>query len=144
MEADGPPVIVDTNILFSTLLGRSGRILDTLFRPEHRFVVGETALVELFEHKEKILKVASITPDEVAGMYHRVLTRIEIHKEELIGREHWARAASLCGGIDQDDVPHVALTLALGGTLWTGDQKLRRGLEAKGFNRFFDPPPTRD
>jgi len=74
-------------------------------------------------------------------MYHRVLRRIEIHKEELIGREHWARAASLCGGIDQDDVPHVALTLALGGTLWTGDLVLRKGLEAKGFDRFFEPGP---
>jgi predicted nucleic acid-binding protein len=124
-------VVVDTNILFSTLLGRAGRILRTLFRPEHHFVIGETALVELFEHKEKILRATKLSPDEVAGVYHRVLRRIEIYKEDLIPDEDWSRAAELCGGIDEDDLPHIALVLTTGGVLWTGDQKLRRGLEAK-------------
>ncbi|HEX6749097.1 MAG TPA: PIN domain-containing protein [Longimicrobium sp.] len=139
MLADDEPVVVDTNILFSTLLGRAGRILNTFFLSERRFVIGETALVELFEHKEKILKSSKLTPDEVAGMYHRMLRRIEIYKEDLISVEHWERAAELCGGIDADDVPHIALTLALGGRLWTGDGVLRRGLEARGFSRFFSP-----
>jgi hypothetical protein len=33
----------------------------------------------------------------------------------------------------------MALTLALDGRLWTGDRKLRKGLTARGFTRFFDP-----
>ncbi|MFL5541612.1 MAG: PIN domain-containing protein [Longimicrobiaceae bacterium] len=45
----------------------------------------------------------------------------------------------LCRGVDPGDEPFVALTLALDGRLWTGDQKLRRGLVARGFDRFFDP-----
>lgn len=139
MAGDEEVVIVDTNILFSTLLGRTGRILRTLFHPERRFVICETALVELFEHKEKIIKAAKLSPEEVAAVYHRVLRRIEIYKEDLIPLEHWATAAELCGGIDDDDVYHVALTLTLDAALWTGNRELRRGLEAKGFHRFFTP-----
>jgi predicted nucleic acid-binding protein len=133
-------VVIDTNILFSALLAADGRIHHTLFRYGTRFRICETALVELFEHKERILRATRLTAEEVTGMYHRVLRRLEIFPEELIPAEAWGKAVSLCSGIDGDDVPHVALTLALEGLLWTGDGKLRRGLEAKGFTSFFRPP----
>jgi predicted nucleic acid-binding protein len=45
----------------------------------------------------------------------------------------------LCHGVDPDDAPPVALTLALDGLLWTGDKALQAGLRAKGFDRFFVP-----
>jgi predicted nucleic acid-binding protein len=133
-------VVIDTNILFSALLAADGRIHQTLFRSTRRFRICETALVELFEHKERILRLTRLTTEEVTGMYHRVLRHLEVFPEELIPAETWARAIDPCSGIDDDDVPHVALTLTLEGLLWTGDAKLRRGLEAKGFTGFFVPP----
>lgn len=48
MAAD-PPVVIDTNILFSALLAANGRIHHTLFRSGYQFRICETALVELFE-----------------------------------------------------------------------------------------------
>lgn len=142
MDAD-PLVVIDTNILFSALLAADGRIHQTLFRSGRRFHICETTLVELFEHKERILRLTRLTADEVTGMYYRVLRSLAVFPEELIPVEAWDRATDLCGGIDRDDVPHVALTLMLEGELWTGDGKLRRGLEAKGFTRFFTPPEVR-
>jgi predicted nucleic acid-binding protein len=138
--AADPPVVIDTNILFSALLAADGRIHQALFRSVRRFRICETVLVELFEHKERILRVTRLTPDEVMGMYHRLLRRVDLFPEELIPAEAWRRAADLCSDVDSDDVPHVALTLTLEGLLWTGDRKLRRGLEAKGFDSFFQPP----
>jgi predicted nucleic acid-binding protein len=35
--------------------------------------------------------------------------------------------------------PFIALTLHLDGRLWTGDDELKAGLRAKGFDRFFEP-----
>ncbi|MEI7935826.1 MAG: PIN domain-containing protein [Verrucomicrobiota bacterium] len=35
-------------------------------------------------------------------------------------------------------MPFIALTLHLDGRLWTGDDKLKAGLRAKGFDRFFE------
>lgn len=136
MAAD-PPVVIDTNILFSALLAADGRIHQTLFRSGIRFHICETTLVELFEHKERILRLTRLTADDVTGMYYRVLRRLTVFPEELIPVEAWDRAMDLCSGIDPDDVPQVALTLTLDAELWTGDTKLRRGLEAKGFTRFF-------
>jgi predicted nucleic acid-binding protein len=34
--------------------------------------------------------------------------------------------------------PFVALTIFLDGYLWTGDKKLKKSLEKKGFDKFFE------
>lgn len=139
MTGNEPRVVIDTNILFSALLGRSASISRLLFHSGHRFVICETALVELFKHRERIAALSSLTPDNLLAAYHRLLRRLELYKEDLVGADDWAAAMEYCAGIDMDDVPHVAVALAAGGVLWTGDQRLRRGLEARGFTRFFDP-----
>ena len=45
----------------------------------------------------------------------------------------------LCKGIDENDTAYVALTLHLDGRFWTGDERLKTGLRARGFDRFFEP-----
>jgi predicted nucleic acid-binding protein len=69
------------------------------------------------------------------------LRKLNLFKEDLIAESHWTKARELCADIDPDDERFVALTLALQGVLWTGDKRLRRGLEAKGFDQFFTPGP---
>jgi predicted nucleic acid-binding protein len=58
----------------------------------------------------------------------------------LISLDNRRAAATLCQGIDENDIAHVALTLELNGLLWTGDRKLKNGLQSKGFNHFFELP----
>jgi predicted nucleic acid-binding protein len=72
-------------------------------------------------------------------MYHAILRRIEMFKEDWVAADHWEAALNYCRDVDADDAPHVAITLALNGLLWTGDTKLKKGLRAKGFERFFEP-----
>ena len=133
-----PLVIVDTNILFSALLSSQSRFADVLLRSGHRFYVCEQVLVELFKHKEKLVKASQLSEDEIARLYHILLRRITIYKEDLIAPEHRAAAYALCSDIDVTDTPHVALTLELNGLLWTGDKTLKDGLKRKGFTHFFD------
>ncbi|WAN69275.1 PIN domain-containing protein [Moorena producens JHB] len=56
----------------------------------------------------------------------------------MITAEHLATAYELCRDIDETDTPHVALTIELGGLLWTGDKKLKEGLQRKGFVQLFE------
>ena len=132
------PVVVDTNILFSALLGKSGRFTGVLFASGHRFFVGELVFLELFKHKEKIVRLSALPEDDLIELFYRLLRVVELFKEDLIAPEHRRAAYALCHDIDETDTPHVALTLELGGLLWTGDKALKNGLLEKGFSRFFE------
>lgn len=134
------PVVVDTNILFSSLVsgGRSA-FTRTLRESRRQFVAGELVLTELFKHKERIVAASRLSDDEVVLLFYDLMRELEFFKEDLISSQNRKKAYSLCRNVDETDAPHVALTLELDGLLWTGDEKLRRGLKAKGFDRFFDP-----
>ena len=134
------PIIVDTNILFSALLSNRSAFAEIIFMSGHQFYVCEQVIVELFKHKEKIVRLSKLSDDDVIRLYHILLRRLTLYKEDLISREHLATAYALCQSIDPNDTHHVALTLELDGILWTGDNTLRRGLQRQGFEAFFDPP----
>ncbi|MEW5931266.1 MAG: PIN domain-containing protein [Gemmatimonadota bacterium] len=131
--------MVDTNVIFSALLREQSRFSEIILRSEHEFYVCESVLVELFRHKERILRSSRLGEADLANLYHVLLRRLHLFKEEQIAPEHWSRAYALCRDVDETDTPHVALTLQIGGVLWTGDRSLREGLKAKGFASFFAP-----
>ena len=139
MSQQPSAVAVDTNIVFSALLREQSRFSEIILRSDHEFYVCESVLVEIFRHKERILRSSRLGEADLAGLYHVLLRRLNIYKEERIAPEHWTRAHTLCCDVDETDTPHVALTLQLGGVLWTGDRSLPEGLEARGFTLFFTP-----
>ncbi len=132
-------IVVDTNILFSALLSSNSRFRELLLQSDERFFLCEFVLVEIFKRKEKIVRASQLTEDEIAEVYHLLLKRIELYKEDSIAPENRNSAYALCRDVDESDTPHIALTLELNGLLWTGDKKLKEGLKQKGFDRFFKP-----
>ena len=133
------PIIVDTNILFSSLLRKESSFVEVLLIYEHRFFVCEMVLVELFKLKEKIVKESQLSEEDILRFYYELIRRINIFKEKLIAKGNWKKALELCKDVDVTDTPHVALTLELDGFLWTGDKKLKEGLKKRGFDKFFIP-----
>jgi predicted nucleic acid-binding protein len=134
------PVVVDTNILFSALLSGGSRFTEVLLTSDRRFLINELVLMELFKHKERIVQLSALSDDGVVLLFYELLRELELFKEELVAPAARSRAFSLCQDVDVTDAPHVAITLEIEGLLWTGDEKLKEGLRAKGFNRFFEPP----
>jgi predicted nucleic acid-binding protein len=139
VSSEDKPIIVDTNILFSALLSGESVFANLLLTSTHRFFIIEQAIVELFKHKEKIMKFSKLSEDDVVRFFHVLLKRLSLYKEDLISRENRLTAYELCRDIDETDTPHVALALELKGLLWTGDKTLRDGLMKKGFDQFFEP-----
>jgi predicted nucleic acid-binding protein len=135
------PVIVDTNILVSALLKEDNLFLRLLLADDHQFFICELMVVELFKHKEKIIKASHLSEDEILKYYYSIVRRLNIIKEDLIEYPNWEKAYDLCKDIDEADTPIVALALELDGLIFTGDKKLRKHLISKGFTNFFDYSP---
>lgn len=133
------PIIVDTNIIFSALLRSQSRFADILLRPTLQFYTSERVVIELFKHKEKLVRLSRLPEDDILRLYYLLLRRINLYKDDLVSTENRQTAYALCQDVDETDAPHVALTLELNGLLWTGDSTLKTGLRAKGFDRFFEP-----
>ena len=130
-------VVVDTNILFSSLRAKNSGLRRVLEREDCRFYAPNFLMVEIFKHKERILQKSKATEDEVYEILYRTLHKITFINEETISLENFIEAYKLCGNIDEKDTPFIALTLEIEGELWTNDVVLKRGLIKKGFDYFF-------
>ncbi len=132
------PIIVDTNILFSSLQKTKSPFYELLLTGDFKFYICELTLIELFKHKEKLIKTSKLTEDDITKFYYLILKRVNIFKEDLINLSNWYKAFDYCKDVDESDTPLVALTLELNGLLFTGDKALKQNLLKKGFDSFFE------
>ncbi len=136
----GECVIVDANIAFKGLIsGRDdlrGRLgpggHPQLFTPRFLFV-------ELFKHKERLMRASGLPEEDLLAGLYTLVSRIEFVNEANIPMGTWMEAHRLCRDVDANDTPYIALTLHLNGRFWTEDNELKTALQARGFDRFFDP-----
>lgn len=133
-----PSIIIDTNVLFSALVGQNSRLRETLLAEAGlRFFSPRFVFVELFKHKERIITATQLPEDDLLDALNALLTRIHFIDEFTIPLGVWLEARRLCLETDEKDTPFVALTIHLNGTLWTEDEVLKQGLRARGFDRFY-------
>jgi predicted nucleic acid-binding protein len=137
---DTQKIVVDANILFSALLRDNTAYSRVILDTTRTFYICEPTFIELFKHKERIVRYRKLEEEGVIRILYALLRHLHIYKETLIDAEIRRRAVVLCQDIDPMDTPQVALTLHLGGLLWTGDKRLQMGLTAKGFTAFFAQP----
>ena len=134
------PVVVDTNILFPILLRKQGRLRDVLFHAEDvQFFCCHFAIVELFKHKDKLLRYSGLSEAEMLEAFQSVLRRLSFYDELAISTSSVRKAYGLYADIDEKDTPFVALKIELNGLLWSGDRKLSDALHTKGFESFYVP-----
>ena len=129
-------IIVDSNIIFSSLLNQHSSISDTLFRKEIDFLMPKYAYIELFKYKEKITRLSRHSEEEILEILYKIFKNINIFDENLLAPNTLKKAYQLVKDVDEKDIIFVALTIELDGLLWTGDKKLIAGLQMKGFNKF--------
>jgi predicted nucleic acid-binding protein len=131
-------IVVDTNILFAVLRAPNTKFRDFLTDKSYHFCSIKFIIVEIFKHKERIL-ASSKSPDHtIYELLNEALNFIELFNEDSISLKNYSKAHLLCREIDEDDTPFVALALELDAELWTNDEKLKRHLKQRGFNRFFE------
>jgi predicted nucleic acid-binding protein len=131
-------IVVDTNITFSALLKEDNRYARALIKNEdaHDFYVVYFTIVELFKHKERIKQFSKLSEEDILEALYELLKHINIINDNIISVPSWKAAMQLAHDVDIKDVPNVALTIELAAQLWTNDNELKRGLQAKGFDAF--------
>jgi len=132
-------IVVDTNIIFSALVNKNSNIASFLLEPNRPLIMPKFGFVELFKHKEKICAVSKHSQDEILEILYEFMRHIEFFDENSISISSLKAGWEFVEDIDPKDLLFVALTLEVGGVLWTGDMKLRNGLKNKGFDSFYIP-----
>ena len=130
-------VVVDTNVVFAGLRRKQSATRRQLERPDIRYYAPHFLIVEIFKHKERIIRNSKISADETYELLTDLLRHVSFVNEDVISTEDMIAAYRLCNDIDEKDTPFVALTFSLSGELWSRDEVLKQGLSRKGFSQFF-------
>ena len=131
-------VIVDTNIIFKALRSQFSKYRDILDKSEFESYCPNYLIIEIFKHKERVLKASKACQDEVYELLEKTLQRINFVNEEFISLGNLIHAHKLCVDIDEKDTLFVALSIEFDAEFWTKDDILKNGLKQKGFDKFFD------
>ena len=126
-------LVIDTNIVFSTLLNPNSSIGDILlnYQDSIQFYDPELVIEEINRYADKIEKYSKLNPTQLTICKSLLLNAIQFVSEELISEDSWSTAYLLTKDIDEDDTPFVALAVQMNAKLWSGDKKLTKGLILK-------------
>lgn len=129
-------LVIDTNIVFSTLLNPHSVIGEILMniQDEFKFFAPDLLKEELKRYALKIVAYSKLDQKDLSDIETLVFSNITFYSEELITEQSWTKAFNLTKDVDEDDTPFVALTIELDAKLWTGDKVLAKGLSKKGSN----------
>jgi len=130
-------IVVDTNIIFSTLLNSNNTIGDLFLNPDvyFEFYSCNYMRYEIQKHWERLKKISKLSDEQLEVSYSHLLSRLKFINEDIIPAETWVAAEKITKNIDIDDIDFVALTMFLRSTLWTGDKILYNGLKKTNFKK---------
>lgn len=132
-------IVIDTNLFFGALRTADSYVRDIIERDDLHFIAPNYLVVEIFIHKDAILRKSKVQEAALYELLAITLQKIRFVNEESVSLGNIIEAYRLCSGVDEKDAPFVALALEFDAVLWTRDQTFKDGLERKGFNKFFEP-----
>ncbi|SHJ90510.1 PIN domain-containing protein [Tangfeifania diversioriginum] len=117
-------LIVDTNIVFSTILNSQSWIGQILLHPDDTLIFFSPLFLrkEILNHKHKIKQRTNLSEVELDELIDLVYSKIQFIDEKLIPKEIFKIADQLTREIDFDDAVFIALAIHQNCKLWTGDK----------------------
>jgi len=125
-------LVVDTNVVFSALLKRDSKEIEIFQSANHDIFIPKFLFVEIFKHKEKIVKVSRLSEEEILDSFYSLLKYCTIFDDEDVPESIFHKAFDYVADIDPKDVVFIASALTIDACLWSGDKKLINALKKKG------------
>jgi predicted nucleic acid-binding protein len=66
-------IVIDTNILFSALLKEDSKATGIILNSNHGFFICESTIMELFKHKEKIVRLSQLPEEDLIRLFYILL-----------------------------------------------------------------------
>ena len=128
-------VVVDTNIVFSAILGNTGTIGDLLLNSGgvFEFYTCELLRVELIAHQERMQRIAGYSAVTLAAVRQRILRPLTFVDEATIPFNYWQQALPIVRDVDMDDIAFVSLADFLRPGSGPATAGLLAGIRAKGY-----------
>jgi len=128
-------IIVDSNIVFSAILNTSSNIGQLILVGSKYFDFSSINFLkeEISNHKDKIQDITGYTLEKYYETYALITSKIRFFDEVLLSDQSISKALHFTKDIDIDDTLFVALAEHYHAKLWTGDKRLKKGLQLKGY-----------
>jgi predicted nucleic acid-binding protein len=130
-------IVVDANIIFSSILNSNGKIGYLLNNSENvfSFIAPNFLRTEVYNHHDKLMKISNLTLEQILESEYQTYKSIVFISEEQISTKSWLFAENLVSDIDSKDIVYIAYAKQFKCKLWTGDKKLINGLANKGYHQ---------
>jgi predicted nucleic acid-binding protein len=93
-------LVADTNIIFSILLKKDSKEWEIFLRDDIEVFIPKFLMVELFRHKEKIIRLSGLEEKEIPELLYLVLRYSSVFDEEDIADDIKKQAFTLVSDID--------------------------------------------
>lgn len=77
-------LIIDSNIFYAALRAKNSKTRQVLLTSEHEFFTANFLFVEIFKHKERILKKSKASEEEIYEFLTEILNVIQFVSEKQI------------------------------------------------------------
>jgi len=120
-------------ILFSALIDPDCIIAEILKEePNFQFTAPKFIKEEIKRHWKRIEQLTTLSKKALKEEWKLLQERIRIVNADDVPEELYQKSYDIVKDIDEYDLYFLALHFQTGHKIWTGDKKLRKGLEAKG------------
>lgn len=128
-------ITVDTNIIITALINSAGQEFSILKKEQEKidFVSCKTLVKEFYRNMQKISALTTSPLSDLLFQFHSLSGKFFWVDKDDIDENSLQKADKLIEGLDSKDYLFLAISICFDSLLWTGDNKLRKGLRRRGF-----------
>jgi predicted nucleic acid-binding protein len=135
-------LILDANIVFSSILKPRSIIAGVLLDPENGIIFLAPAFLEseIKKHIPRLCLLTGFQESRINLIVELIFSKILFYPNEVIPDNVQIHADKICETIDPKDSIYIAFALFFQSKIWSGDRKLIDGLKRKGIDLLLDTP----